>query len=260
MPSHAELLPRYKELRAKARPIANALAKSLSKDELGDAARRLGMLRGKEILLETEDEMAVLVDLAIFDIRHDGENAVQRFLREKAPAAGTDERLILETKLSARHSIFQVQEAEPGVGVLFRDMLRDVEEFVWDVGFSHTALPGGLIASRLYSPGEITLSTGAALPVYAERVTDLLAKVAPYVDPATGLVDFSDPLKASEIAIAIIADCVKSGASASIRYAETSQSARIARGGAPRLTSTKIGRNDPCPCGSGKKYKKCCGA
>ena len=25
-------------------------------------------------------------------------------------------------------------------------------------------------------------------------------------------------------------------------------------------TQPKIGRNDPCPCGSGKKYKKCCGA
>lgn len=23
--------------------------------------------------------------------------------------------------------------------------------------------------------------------------------------------------------------------------------------------STKVGRNDPCPCGSGKKYKLCCG-
>ena len=23
--------------------------------------------------------------------------------------------------------------------------------------------------------------------------------------------------------------------------------------------SKKVGRNDPCPCGSGKKYKKCCG-
>jgi uncharacterized protein YecA (UPF0149 family) len=22
----------------------------------------------------------------------------------------------------------------------------------------------------------------------------------------------------------------------------------------------KVGRNDPCPCGSGKKFKKCCGA
>ena len=25
-------------------------------------------------------------------------------------------------------------------------------------------------------------------------------------------------------------------------------------------SSDKVGRNDPCPCGSGKKYKKCCGA
>jgi preprotein translocase subunit SecA len=24
-------------------------------------------------------------------------------------------------------------------------------------------------------------------------------------------------------------------------------------------TDIKVGRNDPCPCGSGKKYKKCCG-
>jgi len=31
--------------------------------------------------------------------------------------------------------------------------------------------------------------------------------------------------------------------------------------GDPRDSShTKVGRNDPCPCGSGKKYKKCCGA
>jgi len=29
----------------------------------------------------------------------------------------------------------------------------------------------------------------------------------------------------------------------------------------PRIAtaSKKVGRNDPCPCGSGKKYKKCCG-
>ena len=26
-----------------------------------------------------------------------------------------------------------------------------------------------------------------------------------------------------------------------------------------RRKGKKIGRNDPCPCGSGKKYKKCCG-
>ena len=26
-----------------------------------------------------------------------------------------------------------------------------------------------------------------------------------------------------------------------------------------RRETPKVGRNDPCPCGSGKKYKKCCG-
>ncbi|MBN2898353.1 MAG: SEC-C domain-containing protein [Clostridia bacterium] len=26
-----------------------------------------------------------------------------------------------------------------------------------------------------------------------------------------------------------------------------------------KRTDPKVGRNDPCPCGSGKKYKKCCG-
>ncbi len=27
----------------------------------------------------------------------------------------------------------------------------------------------------------------------------------------------------------------------------------------PVRTGPKVGRNDPCPCGSGKKYKQCCG-
>ena len=27
----------------------------------------------------------------------------------------------------------------------------------------------------------------------------------------------------------------------------------------PIKSDKDVGRNDPCPCGSGKKYKKCCG-
>ena len=29
--------------------------------------------------------------------------------------------------------------------------------------------------------------------------------------------------------------------------------------GTPIKNDKRIGRNDPCPCGSGKKYKNCCG-
>ena len=33
----------------------------------------------------------------------------------------------------------------------------------------------------------------------------------------------------------------------------------VGEGRAPAKAEPRIGRNDPCPCGSGKKYKKCCG-
>ena len=37
-------------------------------------------------------------------------------------------------------------------------------------------------------------------------------------------------------------------------YTEQKKSHTVVR------NEAKVGRNDPCPCGSGKKYKKCCGA
>jgi hypothetical protein len=30
-------------------------------------------------------------------------------------------------------------------------------------------------------------------------------------------------------------------------------------GSSPRRAGPRVGRNDPCPCGSGKKHKHCCG-
>ncbi len=34
----------------------------------------------------------------------------------------------------------------------------------------------------------------------------------------------------------------------------------VRQGPAPlKATHPKVGRNDPCPCGSGKKFKQCCG-
>ena len=56
------------------------------------------------------------------------------------------------------------------------------------------------------------------------------------------------------------------GAARAYRYFQTDRLAQApaattrSRGPEPyERDSPKIGRNDPCPCGSGKKYKKCCG-
>ena len=39
-------------------------------------------------------------------------------------------------------------------------------------------------------------------------------------------------------------------------WKERRQPANLAR----RPTRKKVGRNEPCPCGSGRKYRRCCGA
>jgi preprotein translocase subunit SecA len=48
---------------------------------------------------------------------------------------------------------------------------------------------------------------------------------------------------------------------AGLGYSTTNQAEEVAPGKPkPVKVGQKVGRNDPCPCGSGKKYKKCCGA
>jgi uncharacterized protein len=42
-------------------------------------------------------------------------------------------------------------------------------------------------------------------------------------------------------------------------FREQRQAGASARASKPRSTAPKVGRNEMCPCGSGKKYKKCCG-
>jgi uncharacterized protein len=53
-------------------------------------------------------------------------------------------------------------------------------------------------------------------------------------------------------AMKIMADLIRRG-----RYADEIMQLYAAQGAKPGTRGTKVGRNDPCPCGSGKKYKHC---
>lgn len=46
---------------------------------------------------------------------------------------------------------------------------------------------------------------------------------------------------------------------ADVKYAGAGDQAADAKAKTVKREEPKVGRNDPCPCGSGKKYKKCCG-
>lgn len=52
-------------------------------------------------------------------------------------------------------------------------------------------------------------------------------------------------------------ELVESGAGAAVKISNPDDEEENT---SVKPSGTKVGRNDPCPCGSGKKYKKCCGA
>ncbi len=52
-------------------------------------------------------------------------------------------------------------------------------------------------------------------------------------------------------------EMIEAGAEAAVKISNPDEEEENA---SAKSTSEKVGRNDPCPCGSGKKYKKCCGA
>ncbi len=92
----------------------------------------------------------------------------------------------------------------------------------------------------------------------------VIAEAAPLLQPRD--VSYSAPTEASIFAGA--AQAAAAGSVAGPSPDAIAQAAAVAGGGGAVATMVKdktdpyasVGRNDPCPCGSGKKYKKCHGA
>jgi hypothetical protein len=258
---HAGLLPRYKHLRQVGLRLNHRLVDTLLKSVLDEGGKRLGILKRNTLVLDSEDELAVLMDYCIYDVRPKGVNAVERFLAESPPGPETDEMVLLQAMRHARYCVFAVEEVERGVGVRVRDLLRDEPLFLVDVGFGSTARPGLILAGRVMAPEGISMTTGAVLPVgelpAAERDRLLQSLVAKH--KGTNL-DNLLPEQMSEFVANVIRGCLRLGAADHIAYTDPGSGVagrRPARS-APR-SSGHVGRNDPCPCGSGKKFKHCCG-
>ena len=62
----------------------------------------------------------------------------------------------------------------------------------------------------------------------------------------------------SDLSAFITRTLLAAGASDHIRY-ESKGESRHASAGPIAHHESKPGRNEPCPCGSGRKYKNCCG-
>jgi hypothetical protein len=251
------MLRRYEHWRKVGLQLNHRVVETLPKNVLDEGGKKLGILKKKVLVLDSEDEIAVLMDYCIYEVRRRGKNAVERYLEESPPPADSDEKVLLEAMRQARYCLLLVQGLERGVGAHVHDLLREETFFLADVGFSQSAPLGMVLATRVIAPEGIAMTGGAALPVgvLSEAERDrFLARLAPNRGEAFRNLS---PEAVSKITTDIIRTCLREGAAERILYTEPG-------GGAPASALSAapgpIHPNDRCPCGSGRLFKNCCGS
>lgn len=260
----AEIAAFYKRLRPVRLRLNNELVGRLSRDVLEEGGDKLGILRRGMFVFDNEDESAVLMDYCIHNVYRRGRNAIDEYLRDCPPDADSEEMVCLQAMRGAKYAWVVVTGIEPGVGCHIKNLFTDETRLLVDVGFSRTAQPGVLLATRLLDFGAFVTTTGAALPMGILKGNELDAWQRKL---STGVYDeHEDPAP-------LIRGCLEQGASSYVRFEEPTASRRsddreaFPPAGMPaqqrrtvaKRHSSKPAENRRCRCGSGKMFKNCCG-
>jgi uncharacterized protein len=100
---------------------------------------------------------------------------------------------------------------------------------------------------------------GKAMALAPERWSSLAEdeRLQPLLTPFVGFLDVTDPdFEPADNIDELLDEAAKAIPRATIILRKIAQFSSAPASG----RRSKIGRNDPCPCGSGLKYKRCCGA
>lgn len=260
MINYDDVLERYKHMRAINFRLNNkVLTRYAARETVEEAARRLGIWEQGRIIFDTEDQVAVLMDYAYYDCFQDGSNAVDRYAAENPPAPGSDEETLVAAMRQAFFSVFRVNKVVTGIGVHVLDILSDRQYFLADVGISGTAEEALVFISRVLPFEDFIMTCGAALPADGAAQTSIGNHLNSM--PKSPLDE--EPMTREEkadMAASMIRFCLESGSSEDIRYSEAAEDQTENSQMIPFPSAdAKAGRNESCPCGSGKKYKRCCG-
>jgi hypothetical protein len=128
-------------------------------------AKKLGLSRGDTLVLDSEDELSVLMDYCLLSHRRAGKTLAQIYKDRHPPSPGSDEAYLLDAFLSSWYSLFQVQSVTPGIGATLKDLIQARSLLLVDVGLSQSAASGIAFAGRVMPFAEWHMTTGALLPI-----------------------------------------------------------------------------------------------
>lgn len=201
------------------------------------------------------DQIGVVMDYCIYDYREGEPNAIARYIADSQLDPDSEEYAVVKAMSESFYTLVQVDDILPGVGAIINDLMGDRQFLLVDMGLGRTATKGMVLAIRLLPFEGFVTTSGAALPVDLETLEEIFDFAFQHYGTKDGEYIDVDIRQKTDLTAAIIRICLEGNASDYIKY-EDLENMPIT---SPIHRETHIGKNEPCPCGSGKKYKRCCG-
>jgi hypothetical protein len=174
-----EILQRYRHLRLISIGHHSGALKFLSRQGLLEYAKQLGLATGGMLVAESEAEMTLVFDLALYTAKQHRSRALDRYARATPLPPGSDAARVLEAMRQARFSVWRINRRHETAGLIITDVLRETELWLVDEQLEASAPEGLCFAGRICQPDRFAMSCGVVVPVYPELIeeitTDMMA-------------------------------------------------------------------------------------
>lgn len=211
--SRVEIIDRYRKFRAISRRHNDGAFKCLSTGAFMEQARRLGIARGRTLLLNTEDELTLVHDLALYARQGGRKRPLDRYASSQGLLSDSDEARVLDAMLAARFALIRVERRHPEAGLIVSDLMREEEFWLVDEGLESTAPGGFKMATRVYSPEDFHMGAGVFVPLAGVLLMSALER-----RPLLLRMDLGEAVEDRRFAEAIYREAIRAGVMEQVRF------------------------------------------
>jgi len=217
--TRTEILARYRRLRQISKELHQAVLDITAPDVELEWARRLGLAQGKTLISDSENEYALVEEMAIYGARLGRTHPLDRYARAARFVPGSDRAIVLEAMRQARFSLWRVERRHETVGLILRDLLRDEETWLVDEAMAKNPRPGMEMAARLLKPDRFAMTARVVVPIIPDLMTraELMEEVFTRA-PALRRLQQDDLASDPRFAIGVYRAAIATGAMYFVRF------------------------------------------
>lgn len=160
--------------------VNTAMSRSITPPMLDTAATQLGLMDDGQLFASGDNELAMILDVATFEVRTDGTTAVERYLAAHPPAAGSAEARLPHAMRAARFSVYLIDGVEEGIGIQVHDQLGGAPRLLFGPNLDSPAVLGLWFAARLITIDDVSFLSGVLLPLDEFGSEDILEELVEF--------------------------------------------------------------------------------